>query len=302
MRVFSFLILILLNSCITKTTKNTRGVLSPAERHFGFLQPSRHYLSNVPDKGTIGICGNTQFNEIKKAINMWGAAINRTYHVIQSCNNHDIEVHNRQDPKTLEAIKKWPHFKKRYDEGKDLAFVVIHEDGFLHFYNTTIKPLSYTTILHETGHLFGLCDQYPESITICARTTAPVKKSVMMNAWKFNSLQQDDIEGLRNLVKDLNKEIYEMDILTEKEIKKYQSGNLHVPNSYRELGKSFPFTPCTKVPGEKSCKASNCLWDPVNTCLSAWFSSCKLASDPNICKQMLGCHWIDEICQSAPMK
>ena len=52
--------------------------------------------------------------------------------------------------------------------------------------------------LHEAGHLFGLCDQWHGGLHLCEHTTDPVKESVM-GSLRYDSLQPDDIAGIRIL-------------------------------------------------------------------------------------------------------
>jgi hypothetical protein len=160
---------------------------------YGYYKVTPQHLINLPTGGVITICG-AHSTEIKEAILIWGAALERRYDFKFDCTSPNIVSYAADDPFALAECKKWK------EKGIDLTGRMYTES-----YKNPMPMVDCgsardkrKSILHEVGHFFGLCDQYHSQIQNCDLTTSPVPGSVMQSADRLD-LSADDIVGIRNL-------------------------------------------------------------------------------------------------------
>lgn len=156
---------------------------------YGFLSKDRRRLVKVPDGGTIRICGDDTKN-IRWAIATWGAVLGRTYNIVETCSGADIQSFGASDPNAVADCK-----KENIDVGGGFARPWTNP---MQIVNCGAWNSGTKFILHETGHLFGMCDQYQASLKNCVYKTAIDPTSVMAVADK-EYLTEDDKAGVRAL-------------------------------------------------------------------------------------------------------
>jgi len=294
MRKIVFISFIFLTHCATKTKDPNRSeFLEPRkyESQFGFLYNPSTRLIAKPNGSSIEICGGSQFSELKKAIEIWGKAINKTYKITNTCKNPSIFNYTRTDHQTEEEVFRWSFLSARW-YSNDLAFV--SADG-KRIYNAMDRPMPWRVVLHEVGHMFGLCDQYKAAIQNCARTTRPVAKSIMLDAWSYDALQEDDIEGIRNLEADYKRIPMDTSYLSKEELDEY----VHNTDMHPLEKKRWQL--CDRIKNKDECNYNDCVWDLKSGCLSSLLSSCSKASSEEICKQIMGCGWETDGCDFVPL-
>ena len=162
---------------------------SDSKLQWGFLAPGSSLLIHVPDGGTIRVCGE-YFNSVRWAIQTWGVPINRSYNVVYDCTNAQINlfVQNEQYAKDqCESLKITTAFAHPLQSPQEIV-------------DCGILAGNDAIVLHEVGHLFGLCDQYAASIGNCETNNGIVIGSVM-NANNSLTLTEDDIEGIQALAR-----------------------------------------------------------------------------------------------------
>ncbi len=278
-------VLLSLASCSTsdaskkKNLQKTSLVPRSYIQEYGFEHNLSSRLIAKENGSKITLCAlrspkTHQLEEIRDAIQTWAAVINRHYEITFSCENYpSVTVYNREDPETEAIVNKWDFLKSRWNT-EDLSFV--GGDGRT-LYNAMRKSMTKGTVLHEVGHLMGLCDQYPGGITNCAWTKQPVTKSIMANNLYFTSLQEDDKEGIRHLA-----HYYES--LT-KDIRYYANQKV-----------------CLQVKDKAQCQQQKCVWDEKNECLDSLLSKCSQASSELTCRQIVDCSWIQNSCMITPQR
>ncbi|MGE0173956.1 MAG: hypothetical protein AB7T49_14260 [Oligoflexales bacterium] len=181
MRVIFFFILIV-QSC--KTSNNS------SEPKWGYvesdLQP--HILIRQPGGTEIRVCG-AHFSEISWAIKKWASAIGRTFIYNESCSNPTIRSYGREESFAQSECGKSGLEGRAFARPTAVPMQVV-DCGF----DGDIR----LALLHEVGHLWGLCDQYPGEIDHCTFSTEPDPDSVMASG-QSDSLTSDDIDGIRSL-------------------------------------------------------------------------------------------------------
>jgi hypothetical protein len=159
-----------------------------SEVKWGLSPDHQNYLIYYPDGATIRVCG-AHFEEIKWAIATWAKAIDREYNIVQSCGDQHISSFGPDDPFAIEDCKRWNMQGRRYSQATLTPMRLVDCKS------TKDVKLS---MLHEAGHLFGLCDQYEGQRERCSVSTDPVPGSVMHSAQSLY-LTEDDIMGLKAL-------------------------------------------------------------------------------------------------------
>jgi hypothetical protein len=160
---------------------------------YGFIQDSRHLLIYKKDGSTIRLCGKDQ-DILGRVINTWAKALGRHYNIVSDCDKPDINFFDSEDPYAIKMCKQFDLEKRGYAEPTIYPQKIVD----CHAWNSGELLLT-----HEVGHLFGLCDQYKDSIGNCLFTTAAVKGSVM-NGCDRNTLSPDDVIGIQTLAKQVN--------------------------------------------------------------------------------------------------
>lgn len=185
----SLLLLIALAAC--RTTKPSESDLTWG--YLGNITP--HNLIRQPSGTIIKVCGLYSV-QTTWAIQVWAAYINRRLIVVQSCDHPHIVTQSA----TLEPLLNEECIRRGNTSG-------LFADPYNHpmriaMCNTTALNSSdiQAAILHEVGHLWGMCDQYriQDGLKTCAYTTEPVEGSVM-NINPPLYLTADDIAGIQNL-------------------------------------------------------------------------------------------------------
>jgi len=166
-----------------RTTSTTDQI---STTKWGLLPTQSHHLIHLPDGEEIRVCG-VYFEQIRWAIQTWSKEIQRSYDVKSSCTRPHINAYGPQDPTTKRECARWGFTDRMYMHDH-LNPMPLYDCG----YPYDQRP----ALLHEVGHLFGLCDQYPEQIHKCAISTEVVPGSVMHEASK-DFLTPDDIEGIK---------------------------------------------------------------------------------------------------------
>lgn len=156
---------------------------------FGFLKPSAQHLIQLPSGSQIRICGG-HFDELKNAILKWAAAIDRTYDIVNKCESEHIQSFLTDEAFAKTNCSRWNIEARMYSESDKTPMRVVDCN--------IAKDRVPFAILHEVGHLFGLCDQYPGEVGRCVYSTDVVPGSVMHQAGSMQ-LQPDDIDGIRAL-------------------------------------------------------------------------------------------------------
>jgi hypothetical protein len=155
---------------------------------WGFLRASSTHLVNKANGATIRLCG-VELDTLAWAINAWGAEIGKRFQFVNDCNNAHINSYGATDPYAISECARWGYSRNMYVQSFSNPMPMV-DCGIDSSYRQA-------AILHEAGHLWGMCDQYPEQISNCESTTAPVN-SVMNASWS-TSLSSDDITGIRAL-------------------------------------------------------------------------------------------------------
>ena len=183
----SFLYLMILTTILNSSCKHDAA---PSDPKFGFLKVWTKNLMIIEDGQTIGICG-AHFDELKSSILKWGAAIGRSYEIRKTCTAGQYQVSSfaADTAFAIKSCKESGSSNRMFTNSSDIVYMVDCNKA------ADRVPFS---VLHEVGHMYGLCDQYAEGISNCVTTTAVVEGSVMKSAITME-LTQDDIEGLRVL-------------------------------------------------------------------------------------------------------
>ena len=181
--ILSVLFLVILTSfsaCSPNQPEKTSAL------QYGFLPSSGAQLIHVRSGSVIRICGVYQ-SDITWAISTWGRAINRRYSFESGCTGQRINSYSALDPYAQENCSRYRLQSRMYSLGQQVPQLLVDCGGY-----------GREKILHEVGHLFGLCDQYASELGHCAYNHGVVTGSVMSVA---NSLvlKDDDIEGIRAL-------------------------------------------------------------------------------------------------------
>jgi hypothetical protein len=179
-----FVCLVFCISC--KHTANTEGASS---LHWGFSKPHKNYFVLKPHNSMIKICGS-QATQIGEAINDWARHIRRKFRIVETCEGHHISSYSFRDDFSKELCEKYNL------QGRAFAQPTKSPMRIVNCRDSALKP---SAILHEVGHLFGLCDQYSPQIDKCIQSTDAAHNSLMRSSYTFDSIQSDDSEGLRVL-------------------------------------------------------------------------------------------------------
>ena len=132
------------------------------------------------------MCG-AHFDDLAWAINVWASAIGRKFHFESNCTNPHIKVFSKEDPFAMSECQRYKLLGREYTQYTVQPMQVVDCGG-----------LTKNLALHEAGHLFGLCDQYPGEIAKCGYTTAATPGSVMQSA-VTDYLTSDDLAGIKGL-------------------------------------------------------------------------------------------------------
>jgi hypothetical protein len=163
-----------------------------SETKYGFLSPSTVHLVHAQSGATIRICGAYQ-NMLAWAISVWGRALERTFTVVQDCGgNQDVNIWWAGTQYAKEQCARY-----NFGPGKMFTFTSSKPMTLVECGGFSERALM-TNLLHEAGHLFGLCDQYDASIHNCA-VNFGVKAGSVMNSADTIELTVDDIDGIRAL-------------------------------------------------------------------------------------------------------
>lgn len=191
MKPFLSVSLLALSIACAPVEQSTSGV------KYGFLVDyEAPFLIHYPSGSTIRICGSW-LPQIRKSLTMWGAAINKTYNIIEDCENADVNGFARNAPRAVELCTKFGSgngaFADLYGESANII--------------QCEAPTKYDDrmVLHEVGHLFGLCDLYEGGRDLCSSIKSVVEDSIMFQL-QSDVLRQDDIDGIRALEAKLSKD------------------------------------------------------------------------------------------------
>ncbi len=160
-----------------------------SELKWGHLKTTQYdpaiWLISAPPNSVIEVCGEQQTHAVA-GLKKWAAAIGRSaYLTFVTCD---------ADPKATITVT----VKTSSCGGTawaDPASLTVHLCS-----EANTIPIA-QLLLHETGHLWGMCDQYQEGLSFCdtGHMSAQMPTKAVMK-WYEDNLQQDDIDGLTNLV------------------------------------------------------------------------------------------------------
>ena len=158
---------------------------------WGVLQYySSAVLLKVPPKGKVTVCAdNSQVgNHVSKAVLEWATAAGRGGYI-----SSDTECSSDADLKmTVKAI---------YSGTAYSSYTI----GTITYNVNNQNMMTYSVMLHEVGHAWGLCDQY-QGVNNCNDNVQghgnwnKENNSIMSYGNRFSSLQPDDIAGIRYIV------------------------------------------------------------------------------------------------------
>ena len=147
---------------------------------------STYWLTNYPSGSALSLYGASP-QTVAWAINVWAAPLGKSF-VVQSGTSPSQATVWSYSQRDAESRGWCNGFAGRaYALPDRTPMVIVDCGGFAR------SGSSY--VLHEVGHLFGLCDQYPEGISNCAVSTQPAPGSVMYSA-RTTSLTDDDVTGV----------------------------------------------------------------------------------------------------------
>lgn len=213
--IHQFILALTFGACTYQNTQNQ------SQPKWAVLDPSQypHTLLHKTNGSTIKICATPGdphglIKKTAKAISKWGKAIQRTYIFKRSnqCRGADIKIVHADDPDIPIKFKQSPCTATAIADTQVSPMVMYFCQGFI----------SDMIILHETGHLFSLCDflggkVHPKFINYCqtgnGRSDGGIMdafissnpREVITHAQKENSLTMDqlqlsadDIDGVKN--------------------------------------------------------------------------------------------------------
>jgi hypothetical protein len=186
--VASLLLLLAGTAC-----KVAHGPQAGSDVKYGFLANQSRRLVKVPSGSTIRICGDDT-DSLGWAIATWGRALGRTYNVVVSCSSPDIKSFGATDPVARQECA-----NANIDSGRGFARPDLYPQVI---YNCAAWNSGRKFLLHEVGHLFGMCDQYQEALKNCVMKTQIDPSSVMAVADK-EYLTDDDTTGIVALAADM---------------------------------------------------------------------------------------------------
>lgn len=166
-----------------------KSVDNTSKTKYGFVEKQSYLFINIKPGETIRVCGDTHFNLVEKSIQKWGEAIHRSFKVEESCDDPHVRMHGYEDDETKEICE---------ENGLHNRMAVQYNDR-PDFWDCDKSPnLVPFSVLHEVGHLFGMCDQYDAGLVGCKMYRQPADGSVMRSATTLD-LMPDDILGIRVL-------------------------------------------------------------------------------------------------------
>lgn len=160
-----------------------------SELKWGHLKTTQYdpslWLISAPPNSVIEACGEQQTYEVG-ALQKWAAAIGRSaYLKFVTCGS---------DPKASITVT----VQTSSCGGTAWADPASRTIHLCSSANTIAMD---QLLLHESGHIWGMCDQYQEGLSFCdtGHMTSQLPAKAVMK-WYEPDLQQDDIEGLTNLI------------------------------------------------------------------------------------------------------
>lgn len=138
----------------------------------------------------IGVCGHPRdIYVLDWAMNEWGRQIGRHYSTYYDCDNPWVRVYRVNEPTAIKmCAPKGPGQRTaRAWAAASPQLLVDCGSGWTD-----------ETMVHEVGHLFGLCDTYEGST--CPNLESVVHGAIM-NTATGTTLQRDDINGIRELAR-----------------------------------------------------------------------------------------------------
>jgi hypothetical protein len=173
-------------SACGKTAKDDGGASST---NWGYFPDLPQHLIHRSNGATIRLCG-ANLETLGWAINVWGAEIGKRFRFVEDCSSQDVNSYGESDSYAIRECAGYGFANNMY---------VLRATSPMQMVDCGIASyLLETAILHEAGHLWGLCDQYEEAIGRCAYTTSPSAGSVM-NDGDTTYLSSDDSTGIRQL-------------------------------------------------------------------------------------------------------
>lgn len=160
-----------------------------SELKWGHLKTSQYdpslWLISAPPHSVIEACGEQQ-NHAVGAMQKWAAAIGRSnYLKFVTCGS---------DPKATIKVT----VQTSSCSGTAWADP---PSRTIHLCSSANTIAMDQLLLHETGHIWGMCDQYEAGLSFCdtGHMTSQLPAKAVMK-WYEQDLQQDDIDGLTNLI------------------------------------------------------------------------------------------------------
>lgn len=154
--------------------------------HFNsqFGSPSS-WAINIPPGGSISVCGGPQAIPTVKAVRAWAAAAGR---------DKDISV-------KLGCDKGYIINLQEYCDGNGTPAWAMPYNRTIKWCSSYMNGIVTPVVMHEVGHLWGLCDQYAEMNCDYNHRTPSLVTSSMMGASSPNKtkLTGDDVEGILRL-------------------------------------------------------------------------------------------------------
>ena len=171
----------------------------PTSLKWGHLKSARNaLLLKVPPDGNLGICG-PYADDVSEAVRTWAAVINRA---------EQINISDDCRQKIHIKTEAWSHARICQLFSLPINCRIV---GFAGGNQLVIRedfPLDNNLVLHEVGHLWGMCDQYRGNtrdgwMNNCNqyyRSSQRHGESAMGAAYKGRTaLTADDIKGIKAL-------------------------------------------------------------------------------------------------------
>lgn len=170
--------------------------------HLGGISTS-YFLVALPPQSKITVCGDSR-TIVANALRIWAEGAGRAEHLTidDACSPNatkQIQVYGIKDgePQTGACNK------VNINTGvSNTAGYSIVEYGAIKICPASAKYDSdsmFALLLHEVGHLWGMCDQYGHAVNCDENNKGPVDKNSVMGASYSRSLAADDLRGIRAL-------------------------------------------------------------------------------------------------------
>lgn len=161
---------------------------------YGLSPGKSNFLIYKPDGSDLYLCGD-DIETLAWAISTWASAIGFQYQFFESCDPNIATVYSygESDSTKKDECTKYGYENRGYANTSSQPMQVVNCNAW--------NP-GYRFMLHEVGHLFGLCDQYddfPRNKQYCATQSSTIDPKSVMASANRTDLSKDDQAGIREL-------------------------------------------------------------------------------------------------------